>query len=248
MSDARQGPAYGVIVAAGASERMAGTDKVFAQLAGRPLIAWTLRAFQLCDDVAGVVVVASPASVERMRRLVAEWRFTKVTGVVAGGAQRQDSVLEGVNAAVGATIVAVHDAARPLVTPQMVAQGIALARETGAAVCGVPARDTVKEVEGDPPVVRATPDRKRIWLAQTPQVFERALLLEAHERASTAMTDDASLVEAIGHPVRMYVGDPLNIKVTVEEDLLIAETLIRARLSASPPAQALPDLPPPAPG
>ena len=227
----REGPAYGIVVAAGRGERMGGIDKVFAALMGRPLLAWTLGAFKQCDAIERVVVVASPQSVERVRDFCAEWRFGKVTDVVPGGETRQDSVRAGLEAAEDAAIVAIHDAARPLVTPDLIARGVALARESGAALCAIPSRDTVKEVDGDPPVVRATPDRARIWLAQTPQVFDRALLLDAHRRATSAATDDAALVEAAGHPVRVYEGSASNMKITTQEDLIIAEALLRERFA-----------------
>ncbi len=225
------GPAYGIIVAAGRSERMGGLDKIFAALMGRPLLAWTLAAFERCDAIDSVVVVAAPRSVDRVRDFCAEWRFTKVTAVVAGGDDRQHSVRAGLDAAPQAAIVAIHDAARPLVTHDIIERGVALARETGAALCAIPSRDTVKDVTGDPPVVRATPHRAHMWLAQTPQVFDRALLLEAHARAAAPATDDAALVEAIGHAVRVYEGDPSNFKVTTPEDLIVAEALLRERFA-----------------
>jgi 2-C-methyl-D-erythritol 4-phosphate cytidylyltransferase len=231
IDGARQGPAVGVIVAAGRSDRMNGTDKVFVTLAGRPLLAWTLAAFKKCDAIDAVVVVAAAESLARVRALVADWRFDKVTAVVAGGATRQQSVRAGIEAAADAAIVAVHDGARPLVTPELIARGVALARETGAALCAVPARDTIKDVEGDPPAVVATPDRTRAWLAQTPQVFDRQLLLDAHARAETDATDDSALVEATGHRVRVYKGDYANIKITTPQDLIIAEALLRERLA-----------------
>jgi 2-C-methyl-D-erythritol 4-phosphate cytidylyltransferase len=227
----REVPAYGIIVAAGRSQRMDGIDKVFAALMGRPLLAWTLAAFKQCDAIDGVVVVASPQSVGRVRDFCAEWRFTKVTAVVPGSETRQASVRTGLDAAADAAIVAIHDAARPLVTPDLITHGVALARETGAALCAIPSRDTVKEVDGDPPVVRATHDRARMWLAQTPQVFDRALILDAHARATSAATDDAALVEATGHEVRVYEGAPANFKITTQEDLIIAEALLRERFA-----------------
>jgi 2-C-methyl-D-erythritol 4-phosphate cytidylyltransferase len=227
----RAGPAYGIVVAAGRSERMDGLDKVFAPLMGRPLLAWTLAAFKQCDAIEGVVVVAAPQSVDRVRALCDEWRFTKVVAVVPGGETRQDSVRAGLDAASAATIVAVQDAARPLLTPDLIERGVALARETGAALCAIPSRDTVKEVDGEPPVVRATPDRARMWLAQTPQVFDRALLLEAHASATSPATDDAALVDAAGHPVYVYEGAASNFKITTPEDLVIAEALLRERLA-----------------
>jgi 2-C-methyl-D-erythritol 4-phosphate cytidylyltransferase len=227
-----EGPAYGIVVAAGRSERMGGVDKLLTELVGRPLIAWTLAAFRACPDIEGVVVVAAHDRIERMRNLVQEWRFRNVINVVPGGAERQASVRAGLEAANGAAIVAVHDGARPLVTPELISQGVALARESGAAIAAMPARDTVKQADGDPPVIRATHDRAAIWLAQTPQVFERALLVRAHEQAASSAvyaTDDAAVVEALGHEVRVYEGSAQNIKITTRDDLLIAETLLRAR-------------------
>jgi 2-C-methyl-D-erythritol 4-phosphate cytidylyltransferase len=223
-----QGPAYAIVVAAGRSERMGGVDKVLAPLVGRPLLAWTLAAFKQCDAIERVVVVASEASLDRVDALVREWRFTKVTDIVPGGATRQASVRAGIDAAPGAAIVAVHDAARPLVTPELIARGVQLARATGAALCAIPSRDTVKDVEDR--IVRATPDRARMWLAQTPQVFDRALLLEAHERATDDATDDAALVEALGRDVHVYEGAASNVKITTPDDMIIAEALLRDRL------------------
>jgi len=173
-------------------------------------------------------MMAARDRTDAARDFIAEWRFDKVRDVVAGGDERQHSVRAGVDVATGAAIVAVHDGARPLVLPALIEQGIALARDTGAAVCAVPSHDTVKDVEGG--IVRATYDRERVWLAQTPQVFERVLLLEAHARGGTAATDDAALVEALGRDVHVYEGDRANLKVTSPDDLLIAETLLRARL------------------
>lgn len=210
---------------------MGGMDKVFAPLMGRPLLAWTLAAFKRCDDIDGVVLVAARGELPRMRDLTAEWRFANVVAVVAGGDQRQDSVRAGLDAASDAAIVAIHDAARPLVTPAIISRGIALARETGAALCAVPSRDTVKDVHGVTRIVRATPDRADLWLAQTPQVFDRALILDAHARATSTATDDAALVEAIGHAVHVYEGAWSNFKVTTPEDLIVAEALLRERFS-----------------
>jgi 2-C-methyl-D-erythritol 4-phosphate cytidylyltransferase len=233
MEQDGRGPAYGIVVAAGRSERMGGVDKVFVPVMGRPLITWTLAAFKRCDAIEGVVVVAAPESVEKMQTLVREWRFEHVTAVLPGGAMRQDSVRAGLDATDGAGVVAVHDAARLLVTPELIERGVTLARECGAAVCGIPARDTVKDVEGDPPVIRATPARSQLWLAQTPQVFERALLLRAHQVAGNSATDDAALVEALPHAVRVYEGGAWNIKVTEPDDLIVAEALLRERFASA---------------
>lgn len=233
MSD-NSGPACAIIVAAGRSERMAGANKIFTALMGRPLIVWTIGAFHACDAIDNIVLVTSPDAIDRLTDLIVEWRFDrKVTAVIAGGATRQESVAAGLKAVPEAAIVAVHDGARPLVTPALIEQGVKLARETGAALCAIPSRDTVKEVSappgGHPPVVTATPQRASMWLAQTPQCFDRELLLRAHAAASGDATDDAALVEALGHPVSVVEGSPANIKVTTPDDLTIAEALLRKR-------------------
>lgn len=213
---------------------MDGQGKIFVEVLGRPLIAWTLAAFKRCHAIDDVIVVGSPDDLERLRALVRDWRFDdKVTAVVPGGASRQDSVRAGLDASDGAAIVAVHDGARPLVTPEMIARGVDLARVHGAALCAIPSRDTVKEVSGEPPAVVATLPRERMWLAQTPQCFDRSLLLEAHARAAGPATDDAALVETLGHAVVVYEGAPSNFKVTVPEDLTVAEALLRERLNAA---------------
>lgn len=229
-----QGSACAIVVAAGRAERMGGGGKIFVEVVGRPLIVWTLGAFKRCEAIDDVVVVASADEVERMQALVHEWRFDdKVTAVVPGGSTRQESVRAGLAASDGAAVVAIHDGARPLVTPELIARGVELARQHGAALCAVPSRDTLKEVDGNPPVVTATPERSRMWLAQTPQCFERELLMQAHAAAEGEATDDAALVEAMGRKVMVYEGAPSNFKVTTAEDLIVAEALLRERLSAS---------------
>jgi 2-C-methyl-D-erythritol 4-phosphate cytidylyltransferase len=185
----------------------------------------------MCEAIEGVVVVAAPESIGNMQAFVREWRFDNVTAVVPGGATRQASVRAGLDATDGAAIVAVHDAARPLVTPEMISEGVALARERGAALCATPARDTLKDVDVEARVVRRTIDRGSTWLAQTPQVFDRELLLRAHASAQGAMTDDAALLEAIGEPVCVYEGPAWNLKVTEPDDLIIAEALLRERFA-----------------
>jgi 2-C-methyl-D-erythritol 4-phosphate cytidylyltransferase len=229
MAESTLGAAHGIIVAAGRSERMDGADKVFAPLMGRPLIVWSLGAFRACESVERVVVVAAEPAVAQVRTLIDEWRFSSMATVVAGGTRRRDSVRAGVDAAEGAAFVAVHDAARPLVKPALIDRVVALARESGAAICAMPAIDSVKEVDGDPPRVRATHDRARIWLAQTPQAFRRDLLLRAHDADDGDATDDAALVEALRHEVRVCEGAPWNLKVTTPADLTVAETLLRER-------------------
>jgi 2-C-methyl-D-erythritol 4-phosphate cytidylyltransferase len=213
-------------VAAGRGLRMGGADKLLAPLAGRPFLAHTLAAFQACAAVGRVVLVIAPERLDDGRRLVREGGFDKVTAVCAGGERRQDSVRAGLEALGPCEWVVVHDGARPLVTARLIEEGLAAARETGAAICAVPVSDTIKEVAASGEVER-TVRREGLWLVQTPQVFRYDLLLEAHRQARIEATDDAALVEAMGGRVRVYMGSPRNIKVTTPEDLALAEALVK---------------------
>ncbi len=232
-ADRDRRPAVGaVIVAAGRSERMAGVEKLWAPLADpdgcvRPLLALSLAAFEAADAVGRVALVVASDAIERASALVRDEAFGKVCAVVPGGVRRQDSVLAGLEALAACEWVVVHDGARPLVTVDLIDRGSEVAQETGASCCAVPASDTVKEADQYQRVVR-TLDRSRLWLAQTPQVFRRELLLEAHGRAQGDATDDAALVEALGVTVRLYAGSSRNLKVTTPDDLALAQALLRA--------------------
>jgi len=219
-----------IVVGAGRSVRMGGLDKLFAPLGGRPLLARTLTAFQECAAVRRIVLVLAAENLARGLALAQEEDLSKVRTVCLGGRRRQDSVWEGLEALGPCAWVVVHDGARPLVTPQLIEEGLAAARETGAAVCALPAQDTVKRVDEQGRVLR-TLDRRRLWLIQTPQVFRYDILREAHERSRRTATDDAALVERLGHRVQVYPGSPRNLKVTTPEDLALAEALLKSQTS-----------------
>jgi len=224
-----------VIVAAGSGERMGAIDKLFVSLAGRPLLAHALAAFQQCPDVDRIVLVMAEANLERGRELVAAHGFDKVAGFCAGGPRRQDSVRLGMEALGECEWVAVHDGARPLVTPGLIMRTLEAAQETGAAVPAVPLADTIKEA-GPEGLVERTLDRSRLWAAQTPQVFRHDLLLRAHREVTADATDDAAMLEALGLPVKLFPGERTNIKVTTQDDLRLAEALLEARPPTSSPA------------
>ena len=230
MKRSRSQATGAVIVAAGRSERMGGVVKPWAALADasgreRPLLAYPLAAFQACNAVDRIALVVAAGAVERARALVRDERFDKVCAVVPGGARRQDSVRAGLEALAGCDWVAVHDGARPLVTPELIERGLEAALETGAACCAIPAPDTVKEADGDR-VVR-TLDRSLLWLAQTPQVFRYDLLMDAHRRVKADVTDDAQLIESLGVVVRLFEGSSRSIKVTTPNDLALVQALLR---------------------
>ncbi len=216
-----------IIVAAGSGTRMAGADKLFTEVAGQPLLAHAIAPFQECASIERIVLVMAPLNLKRGRDLVERYGFTKATALVKGGERRQDSVRLGLEALGGCDYVAVHDGARPLVTPELIARGLEAARETGAAAPAIPIADTVKEA-GPNGIVLRTLDRSRLWAVQTPQVFRYELLLRAHREITADVTDDAAMVEALGEPVRLFEGSRANIKVTTVEDLTLIEALTAA--------------------
>lgn len=223
-----------VIVAAGEGRRFGGDQpKQFCPLGGRPLLTWTLEAFRRCDTVEAIVLVVAPDQRDRVEALLDRWEARgKLVDVVDGGASRSGSVQRGL-AALGAghTLVAVHDGARPLVTPALIARVAAAAAEHGAAIPALPVGETVKRADASANQIVETVDRRPLRLAQTPQVFEAGLLRRAYaaDDAASQVTDDAQLVEAAGGVVQLVQGDPDNIKVTLPEDLVVAEALLARR-------------------
>ena len=214
-----------VIVAAGRSTRMGGVDKTFAPILGMPLVAHALGRFESFPHVDEIVLVLAEESVDRGRELVKERGYRKVTHVCAGGPRRQDSVRNGLELLSPCDWVLIHDGARPCLDEAMLQRGLDAAAKCGSAVAGVPVKDTIKLVSPDG-MVNETPDRSLLWAAQTPQVFRYNLLLEAHRACSEDVTDDAAMVESLGHPVKMFEGSYQNIKVTTVDDLIIAETFL----------------------
>lgn len=212
---------------------MGGAKKPFLQLAGEPLLVHALRPFLAINDVHAIAVAVSAEDVEEARSWVEP--LDPRLNVVAGGATRSDSVACGVAILPKDTdVILVHDAARPLLTIETVERCIAVAAEGDGAVVGWPATDTLKEVDGAG-VIQRTPDRSLVWHAQTPQGFPagvlRAALADPELRARA--TDDASLVEAAGTPVRMVEGSWDNMKVTRPQDLPLAEFLLARRNEAA---------------
>jgi 2-C-methyl-D-erythritol 4-phosphate cytidylyltransferase len=217
-----------IIVAAGAGVRMGGIDKLFADVGGMPLLARTLAAFEECPSVDQIILVASESNLDRCWKLVRAYGFKKVTELVPGGARRQDSVQQGLDRVKDSPWVLIHDGVRPFIDDSMVAAGIEAAREHGAAVAAVPVKDTIKVVNADH-LVRNTPKRESLWIAQTPQVFRTEVIRAAYRDAFGDFTDDAMLLERLGQPVKVYQGSYENIKITTPEDLDLAECILRRR-------------------
>ncbi len=209
--------------------------KQFLALGGQPLILHSLRVLQASSIIEEVILAVPQHEMDYcLKEIVAKHRFTKVTKVVPGGHERQDSVrhaLEAVHDDVD--VVLVHDAVRPFLTEQMVERVVKAARDKGAAIIALPMKDTVKQVGADHVIVR-TIDRQSLWLAQTPQAFRCDWLLAAHRKAhaeGVRATDDASLIEWAGHPVCVVEGSGENIKVTRPEDMVIGEAILASRRS-----------------
>jgi 2-C-methyl-D-erythritol 4-phosphate cytidylyltransferase len=202
-----------------------GADKLWADLEGRPLLAWSIEAFASTAAVDLLVIVTGPASKDRVAQLVAP-RDARPR-VVVGGERRRDSVAAGLRVVLDCEWVVVHDGARPFVTPDLITRGLEAARVSGAAIAAVPVNDTIKSVRDD--IIVDTVERSTLWAAQTPQVFRTELLWQAHQRTADDATDDAAMVEALGTAVRVYPGAYGNMKVTFPEDLDIARALARLR-------------------
>lgn len=215
-----------VIVGAGAGERLgAGTPKAFVELAGRPMIAHAVTAFVAAASVDRIVVVVPPERTDATFDVAAD------VAVVAGGTSRQESVSAGLDAcADDVRVVAVHDAARPLISPRLIDRTIAALEPPWDAVApGVTVIDTLKVVDSARQAVLRTVDREGLWSVQTPQVCSRATLERVHARVLSSddvATDDLSLVERAGGRVRLVPGERRNFKITHPEDLALAERLL----------------------
>jgi 2-C-methyl-D-erythritol 4-phosphate cytidylyltransferase len=225
-----------IIPAAGSGIRM-GRDKAkqFLDLDGRPLLAVTLKPFQLCRRVDAIILVVPPREVDNcLERIVGRFRLDKVLKVVPGGERRQDSVRLGVEATNGDYgLVLIHDGVRPMIDEELIEKVIGAAMTCRAVITGLPARETVKKIDSTNQVIK-TYDRKIVWLVQTPQVFRYEDILLAHKTAINEgweeATDDASLVERLGIPVNVIEGSENNIKITTLHDLEMAKFLLKKKI------------------
>jgi 2-C-methyl-D-erythritol 4-phosphate cytidylyltransferase len=219
-----------IIVAAGKSERMGkDIDKAFLHLATRPVLAYSMQAFEACPDIDEVVLVVRKDRIESARGMAHVFGCSKVRKVVAGGSMRQDSVANGLaELSDDSEIVAIHDGARPCVTPQLISETVKVAKRHGAAVAATRMTDTVKLVEKGTTVSK-TLDRSKIWTVQTPQTFRVRLLRDAYKslrEKEMVVTDDAAVVELFGHDVHLVPATTPNMKITTTEDLPVMAVLL----------------------
>jgi 2-C-methyl-D-erythritol 4-phosphate cytidylyltransferase len=222
-----------IIPAGGSGVRMENErPKQFLDVDGRPLLAVTLEKFQVCPVIRTVILVAPENEVAYCQsEIVERYRLTKVEKVVAGGERRQDSVKLGIEASGGdCELILIHDGVRPLVTPDLIVRVVEAAQAHRTVITGLPAKETVKEIDENAVVVR-TFDRQKVWLVQTPQVFRYEDVLMAHRRAVEegweGVTDDALLVEKLGIPIKVVEGSEDNIKVTTPQDLELVKFLLK---------------------
>ena len=210
-----------------------GFDKLFTPLAGKPVLWYSLRAFSECDEIDEILVVSKEESVAEVEKLVRDGRFKKVANVIKGGTERHLSVWKGLEAveSTGSEFVAIHDGARPLTTPQLIHDCLAMAREHGAACCASPIPDTVKRATPDL-VVSESIERTGLWGMQTPQIFASGLILQAYVSLLAKhemVTDEVSAVQKLGKRIALLKNDDWNFKITFPKDIEMAEHVLTLR-------------------
>ncbi|TSI10991.1 2-C-methyl-D-erythritol 4-phosphate cytidylyltransferase [Lysinibacillus sp. BW-2-10] len=220
-----------VLPAAGSGKRMgAGQNKLFLLLENKPILIHTLEVFQNDEHCTGIWLAVKPEEREFIEKLIGQYGITKVKGLPDGGEERQHSVHSCIKEMEQVEIVLVHDAARPFITREIIASLVNRAMESGAAIAGVKAKDTMKKVRDG--IIVETVDRESLWMIQTPQAFRFDLLAEAEdvaEKVGFLGTDEAMLVERLGHPVHIVEASYDNLKMTTKEDLVLGEAILRKR-------------------
>lgn len=223
-----------IVLSAGKGSRMnSGTHKQYLLLNGRPVITYSLEAFEK-SPVDEVVLVTGQGEEEYCRKEIVEaYGFSKVGRIVAGGKERYHSVFCGLQAVTDSDYVLIHDGARPFVTEEIIARTMETVRKTNACVVGMHVKDTIK-ITDEKDIVKETPERNNVWMVQTPQAFSFPLISHAYEKMllqeDAAITDDAMVVEKMCQvPVTLIEGSYRNIKITTPEDMLIAEAFLNAK-------------------
>lgn len=221
-----------VILAAGLGKRMqAGHNKQFIEICGQSVLTHTLTVFAQIPEIAKIVLVVRAGEEDTCRNMIPEIAESK-TVLAIGGKERQDSVHNGIRAITWeCEYILIHDGARPLITEEVIRRTLLAAQNSGAAICAVPVKDTIKQADSDGNVLATIP-RESLWAVQTPQVFRANLIRRAYENAYVHNhygTDDASLVEYLGEKIKIVTGDYENIKITTPEDIPTAEQILQKR-------------------
>jgi 2-C-methyl-D-erythritol 4-phosphate cytidylyltransferase len=217
-----------IIVAAGSSQRM-GFDKLLSLIGDKPVVAYSIERFEQCDEIDEVILVVRSDRREEFQRVVDVCGFTKVHRLVDGGHERHLSVWNGIaQLSEVCEIVAIHDAARPLVSSELISRSVTLARACGAVSLAAPVVETVKRADAERNVIGSV-DRSGLWATQTPQVFRCDWLLDAYKRivdSGRSVTDEVSALQEAGYPVRLLQNTDWNVKITFPRDLKLAEKMI----------------------
>ncbi len=223
-----------IIVAAGSSRRM-GFDKLTAPLAGKPVLAHSIAAFAVSEVIDEIILVTREERISELRELAVSERFPKIARIIVGGAERHLSVWNGLQAVdPRAEFVAIHDAARPLVTPGVIRETLARARKHGAASCAAPVADTLKRAvaKDSEMMVSDGVDRENLWAMQTPQIFSKAQIVAAYERVlanGEVVTDEVSAIQRAGGEVALLHNHDWNFKITLPNDLALAAQILSLR-------------------
>lgn len=220
-----------VLPAAGSGKRMkADRNKLLLELSGKPIFIYTLEVFDKDPHCEGMWLSVKEDEKPLIEELVEQYGIKKVRGYATGGAERQDSVRAGLELMGEGDVVLVHDTARPFISPAVITELVQAAQKTGAAIAGVPVKDTIKKVQGG--FIQETVDRASLWMIQTPQAFRYELLLGAARSASAEGflgTDEAMLIERLGHRVQIVESTYENVKMTTPDDLIYGEAILASR-------------------
>lgn len=221
-----------IVLSAGRGSRMkSDVQKQYLNIAGKPVIYYSLKQFEDCEEISEVILVTGEADIDYCKKeIIEKYQLKKVKQIVSGGKERYHSVYQGLCAAKQCDYVFIHDGARPFLNQKLLKRAMEEVRRSGACVVGMPAKDTIK-IADDNRYAQTTPDRSKVWTIQTPQVFSYPLIKEAHDRLMEeevpGITDDAMVLEKMMHKkVKLVEGTYRNIKITTPEDLLIAEAFL----------------------
>jgi 2-C-methyl-D-erythritol 4-phosphate cytidylyltransferase len=221
-----------IILAAGKGRRMgADINKQFLKLKDKPILYYTLKAFSEHEDINEVILVAAESEIEYCKKeVIDKYNIKKVTKIVKGGKERQDSVFNGLKVLEECRMVLIHDGARPFVSKDIIDNGIKYARLYGSSACGVAAKDTIKIIDKHG-FSTSTLNRDTLVCIQTPQIFDYNIIMDCHLKSNKVgykVTDDTMVVEKYGHKVYLYQGSYNNIKITTQEDIIIGERILNS--------------------